>query len=163
LAPAALQSNISATHAACATCADGVLLVNTVGGTAPYTFTWSPAGGNNAEATGLLPGCYTVSVEDVKGCIAETSSCVSISTGLSDVSLNSHLLIYPNPAKTEVTLQLNAGSFSYRLYSSLGQVVLEKQMNKNEVSIDLTHLAKGVYLIEVESGAEVLRKKIILE
>lgn len=38
------------------------------GGTAPYTYSWAPSGGNAATATGLCPGTYTVTVTDANGC-----------------------------------------------------------------------------------------------
>lgn len=39
----------------------------------PYTYTWTPTGGNNSTATGLTAGTYTVSVTDKSGCTAKTS------------------------------------------------------------------------------------------
>jgi gliding motility-associated-like protein len=38
------------------------------GGTAPYTYSWSPSGGTNATATGLSAGIFTVTVTDASGC-----------------------------------------------------------------------------------------------
>jgi gliding motility-associated-like protein len=43
------------------------------GGTAPYSYAWSPSGGSLATASGLLAGTYTVSVTDVDGCIGSAS------------------------------------------------------------------------------------------
>ncbi|MCC7301156.1 MAG: gliding motility-associated C-terminal domain-containing protein [Bacteroidia bacterium] len=40
------------------------------GGTAPYTYTWTPSGGNSQNATGLTAGTYTVTVTDANGCTA---------------------------------------------------------------------------------------------
>ena len=47
------------------------------GGTNPYTYSWTPAGGTNATATGLTAGSYSLMVTDNNGCTA--SSAVSIS------------------------------------------------------------------------------------
>jgi hypothetical protein len=41
-----------------------------VGGTAPYTYSWSPAGGTGATSTNLPAGTYTVTVIDANGCIS---------------------------------------------------------------------------------------------
>jgi len=38
------------------------------GGTAPYTYQWSPSGGTTATATGLASGVYTVTIHDANGC-----------------------------------------------------------------------------------------------
>ena len=47
------------------------------GGTAPYTYAWSPSGGSSATATGLSAGCYTVLVTDSNGCSTSATACLS--------------------------------------------------------------------------------------
>jgi gliding motility-associated-like protein len=48
--------------------ATGTATIKEAGGTSPYTYTWSPSGGNGPTATGLAPGNYTVIVTDSKNC-----------------------------------------------------------------------------------------------
>ncbi|MFI5149878.1 MAG: kelch repeat-containing protein [Bacteroidia bacterium] len=43
--------------------------VNASGGTGPYTYSWTPSGGNTATATNLSAGNYTCTVTDAGGCI----------------------------------------------------------------------------------------------
>ncbi|MBL0046488.1 MAG: T9SS type A sorting domain-containing protein [Bacteroidetes bacterium] len=43
---------------------DGYASVSVSGGTAPYTYSWTPSGGNGSSATGLSSGTYTVYMED---------------------------------------------------------------------------------------------------
>lgn len=43
---------------------DGSASVSVSGGTAPYTFSWTPSGGNAASASGLAAGMYIVYIED---------------------------------------------------------------------------------------------------
>jgi gliding motility-associated-like protein len=38
------------------------------GGTSPYTYNWSPSGGNSPSLTDLEPGSYFVTVTDANGC-----------------------------------------------------------------------------------------------
>lgn len=162
-APSVLQSVVSVSNAACSSCATGSLFANASGGVAPYTYTWSPSGGNAAQAFNLLPGCYTVSIKDANGCTTETNSCVQFNTGLPNYTLNNSLLIYPNPAKESVTLELNGKSFDFVLYNNLGQLIFSKKDNQNTEVIDLNNFAKGVYLIEVSVGKEVVRKKLLVD
>ena len=58
----------SLTNVSCFGSADGTATISATGGTAPYTYAWSPSGGNSATATGLAPGTYTVAVTDDTGC-----------------------------------------------------------------------------------------------
>jgi hypothetical protein len=59
-----------------ATCGnnDAELSVTPTGGFGPYSYSWSPAGGNT-QSTGqiLAPGMYTVTVSDTSGCTAQGS------------------------------------------------------------------------------------------
>lgn len=65
--PAALAHTVNIVQPGCAV-ATGTATIAETGGTAPYTYSWSPSGGNGSTATGLTPGNYTVTVTDSKGC-----------------------------------------------------------------------------------------------
>ncbi len=46
----------------------GTATITESGGTPPYTYAWSPSGGNGPTASGLTPGDYIVTVTDSKSC-----------------------------------------------------------------------------------------------
>lgn len=52
---------------------DGSATANALGGSDPYTYQWSPSGGNAATASGLGSGVYTVTITDADGCNASES------------------------------------------------------------------------------------------
>lgn len=49
---------------------DGTATIGVTGGTTPYSYSWSPSGGNAATASSLGVGSYTVTVTDNAGCIS---------------------------------------------------------------------------------------------
>ncbi|MFN4233283.1 MAG: T9SS type B sorting domain-containing protein [Bacteroidia bacterium] len=63
-------SNPQQTNVTCFGLSNGTASVTVSGGTAPYTYSWSPFGGNAASASGLSAGTYTVTVTDNAGCSA---------------------------------------------------------------------------------------------
>jgi large repetitive protein len=65
-------SVVSLTNVLCNGGNTGSATVNISSGTAPYFVSWSPYGGNNTTASGLIAGTYTVTVTDVIGCIVTT-------------------------------------------------------------------------------------------
>ncbi|HXB39718.1 MAG TPA: PKD domain-containing protein [Bacteroidia bacterium] len=65
--PTALVLTASTTSASCAG-NNGTASATVSGGTGPYTYTWTPVGGNSANATGLAGGNYTISISDANGC-----------------------------------------------------------------------------------------------
>jgi gliding motility-associated-like protein len=48
--------------------ADGIAIANVSGGTAAYTYLWTPGGGTNDTLSNLSPGTYTVTVSDANSC-----------------------------------------------------------------------------------------------
>ncbi len=55
----------------------GSALIDSINGTSPYTYHWSPSGGSDSLATGLAPGAYTVSLKDANGCVGTQTATIS--------------------------------------------------------------------------------------
>ena len=90
-----------------ATCgqSNGSASVSVSGGTSPYTYTWSPAGGNTANAGNLSGGTYSVTASDANSCL--TTQTVTITSSNSPtLSVNSATLCAGNSA----TLTVNGAS-----------------------------------------------------
>ncbi|RYY53703.1 MAG: hypothetical protein EOO09_17020 [Chitinophagaceae bacterium] len=56
------------TNVTCYNGSNGAATVTPSGGIAPYTYSWSPAGGTAASATGLSAGTYNVTITGAFGC-----------------------------------------------------------------------------------------------
>ncbi|MDX2171593.1 MAG: S8 family serine peptidase [Bacteroidota bacterium] len=159
-----VTTSLSFTNASCSSCPDGIAGVTAAGGAGPYTYSWTPSGGTLAIANGLAPACYTVITSDSQNCTSSASVCVGFSTRLNQTSLvNNSLLIYPNPAQTQVIINYVGAEFSYTVYNNLGQLIDSKQNNLNMSVINLNSYSKGIYLIEVTVGKETVHKKLIVE
>ncbi len=62
---------------------NGQTSVSASGGSSPYSYSWSPSGGTNAAATGLIAGTYSVTVTDLLGCTS--SAQVNVSENLAPI------------------------------------------------------------------------------
>lgn len=70
--------------------------------------------------------------------------------------------IWPNPATDYLKIMTDNGS-GVRLYNSLGVLVKEVDLRVGEGYIDVSGLAKGVYLVEIKQNANTRVEKIIVE
>ncbi|MES2131390.1 MAG: PKD domain-containing protein [Bacteroidota bacterium] len=72
--PGPTVSIVSTTSISCYGGSNGTATAGVAGGTGPFTYTWSPSGGNNPTATGLTIGSYTVSITAGNGCLTSATS-----------------------------------------------------------------------------------------
>ncbi|MES2678660.1 MAG: PKD domain-containing protein [Bacteroidota bacterium] len=71
--PAPFVSISSTTNVSCFGGSDGSATAMIIGGTGPFTYSWSPAGGSAATATSLIAGSYNVLVNAANGCTSSAS------------------------------------------------------------------------------------------
>lgn len=76
-------------------------------------------------------------------------------TGISEISLNSGVSIYPNPATDVLNITSKQNSIQqFTITNLLGEVIVNsKQVTGNTVTVNTAELAQGVYIIRVQSGA----------
>lgn len=75
---------------------DGTATATPTGGTAGYTYSWAPSGGNAATATGLIAGTYTVTVTDANGCISTQSTIITQTSSLSSSVTQTNVSCFGN-------------------------------------------------------------------
>jgi hypothetical protein len=66
--PSTITATTNSNEPTCNGDANGTATVTVSGGTAPYTYSWSPSGGTAATATGLIAGAYTCTITDSNMC-----------------------------------------------------------------------------------------------
>ncbi len=78
--------------------------------------------------------------------------------GENNISAN----VYPNPTKGEVTLEGN-GLSHVRIVNAFGQTVYDADLEGDQVRIDLSGFAKGIYMMHIEAQGGQAVKKIVVE
>ena len=133
------------------------------GGTGPFTVQWSNSQ-SGATITNLAIGTYTLTITDHNGCSQSDTVVISQTTGISTVDGNIQMVIYPNPAKNEISVDLGSISAltTLSVRNVLGQQVIFKQLNAMHNSIDISGLGSGVYTFQVREGANVVVQEVIV-
>jgi gliding motility-associated-like protein len=70
LTPGGTAAITASTNVTCNGLCNGSLTAGMIGGSSPFTFSWTPGGQTNATATNLCPGTYTCVITDFYGCKA---------------------------------------------------------------------------------------------
>jgi gliding motility-associated-like protein len=103
----------SSNDVSCFGSTDGDATASATGGTAPYTYSWSPSGGSAATTTGLAAGNYTVTVTDNTGCIGTANvtigppSAITLTEAITDASCGN------TDGQISVVASGGAGGFTY--------------------------------------------------
>jgi hypothetical protein len=89
---------------------------------------------------------------------------LSTSAGISDITIENSLNIYPNPAINDVTLtNIMLQNVTVSLYSIDGKLLLKKRLDQGNNTIDISGLSKGIYFITSTNVTGVIQKKFIKE
>ncbi len=122
-------------------------------------FVWSRAvSGNHLESVtkmkqdvALIRGHY----------LQQTQLPCESETGIADLKPDSHFKLFPNPAKTEFSIELPAGSSfeELSLWNGLGEPVLKTTLTK----VSTESLPAGLYLVHVRTGNGSSTQRLIIQ
>jgi len=69
--------------------------------------------------------------------------------------------VYPNPSENQLRIKSLNKIDKVEIFNLLGQRVIIKHSLKNEVSIDISHLSKGVYIVRASVEGKIAVRKIV--
>ena len=142
-----------------------------VGGTSPYTYTWSTSPAQNtATATGLAKGTYTVTVKDANLCnttatvtVLGPNSIETISAGITTLN------VYPNPSNGVFNLEVSlkdASDLTISVSDIAGRKAFEtteKNVTDLTKQISLNNLSKGIYIVNIKTATGSANQRIVIE
>jgi len=79
------------------------------------------------------------------------------------VETNEIYTVYPNPASDMITVSLNGirGDVSLKIYDVQGRLVKDEFLYNLDTQIDVSDLAKGVYIISVDEEKMPINKRFV--
>ncbi|MDF2453015.1 MAG: hypothetical protein K0S26_2519, partial [Bacteroidota bacterium] len=129
----------SQTNLNCNGAANGAATINVTTGSGPYTYTWSPSGGNATSANGLSAGGYTVTVGYGLGCTTSTIVNITQPAAIS-VSLST----------TPATCGNYDGTATASASGGNGSLTYLWSVNSNSTTV--SGLSAGTYTVVVTDG-----------
>ena len=89
-----------------------------------------------------------------------------INSAVDKCTYDKGFIVYPNPFNDHLTLKVpsvEGKTFNVVIYSTLGKVVFQQNINVEDASLNLDNLGKGTYILNIvdASGKKVHTRKII--
>jgi len=126
------------------------------------------AGATNSThlvTSSALNGAYTAVVTSAAGCAspASASQSVAVLLGIAARATAPLVQLYPNPATGQCRVEVAAAGWAQvEVFNTLGQMV-RAQPVAAATTLNLQGLARGVYTVRVQLGAETVVKRLLLE
>lgn len=97
--------------------------------------------------------------------LATKPVCKDNSVGIRNISREDYYTVYPNPAKSVLTVHSTQGNTTtaYELVDVLGKLVLKGEGSGNDFTIPVSDLKQGIYFLRLISNGSMAQKKIVKE
>jgi hypothetical protein len=150
------------------------LTANPLGATSPYQgFQWfvdsgsvnyAVTGETNLTYAAAPNGLYWFMVTDANGCVDSAQYSLQVPTGLIQINQEEGISLYPNPATNQLNVQFdfNATDINVEIYDINGALVRSYGRvngSLNEISIDVSGLANGMYMLGARSTEQSFFRK----
>lgn len=84
--------------------------------------------------------------------------------GISEPDVKWTALVYPNPTKGMVSIELEGismNNYSTTVYDIFGKQLMKQKMWTGRSAIDISEFESGIYIVEIEAGGKKIRQRII--
>ena len=71
-------------------------------------------------------------------------------------------MVYPNPTKGDIIVECE-GLSHVRIVNAFGQTVYDADLEGDQTRIDLSQMAKGIYMMHLEAAGGQTVRKIVVE
>jgi len=133
----------------------------------PFHVLWEN-GDTTLESQRLHEGWNTVSISDASNCPILDSVNISTSTmGISVIDVSKSILVFPNPAKDYVTIDLglvDASASGIEMMSTDGKLLKSLSGTlRDKIQVETKGLSNGIYYFRIKlSDGTIANKKVIV-
>jgi len=108
--------------------------------------------------------CYVAEASDVNSCLRSGIVCIQVDSCLNSFSENvNNFIIYPNPAKDNISISFNDNAFySVSLLNMSGEVLEVSTFYSGNNTINIEKYKAGIYFVKVETKNASFYKKIMI-
>lgn len=136
----------------------------TDGETVNYTFSYTIPATYDIDQISVV----VVVLDADTGYVVNSNMAYAGTLSVNDLEVNAGFSVYPNPATDIVNLQINQdGKFAVKIYDITGKEVFVKTpeflTSNSALSLNVSSLSQGVYIISIEGEHQSFSKKLIIQ
>lgn len=138
------------------------------GGTPPYTYAWTPASKvKNPESPYTNPTAqseigFILTVTDQNNCSGSDTVFIELVSGFEDFP--EEIKLYPNPAGNYLNLSdLKDAVHKIRAINLEGKAIELRYRKERGITIDVSNLRSGTYILQFVQTDKILNRKIVIE
>jgi hypothetical protein len=135
-----------------------VAYINGTGGTAPYTYAWSPGGLATSSIPVVQGNTYECTITDANNCsfVLNTGPIQRLTTNTDETNNNlNNISIYPNPTDGILIIVSPNGINSVKVFTERGSLynsIIPQNVGNNRYEVLLEDLVPGIYDIRIETN-----------
>lgn len=119
------------------------------------------SGATDSIYTFTQNGLYSVTVTNTIGCNYTYSYTVT-NTGIASEKDLAGVSFFPNPVTNHLTINnSNKKELTIKLFDAAGKLILEEKIISDTYNIATNNVDKGMYFLEIQSGTDISRAKIV--
>lgn len=152
------------------TSCDGSITVDVNGGTAPYSYAWTPAGPDDDQNNNLCTGSYSVTITDANSCTYDVSG-VLITVDVPSISMEGiSIHTSPNPGNGLFQVSVSSSAtvdLAWQVTDSQGRLVTSSSgqtvvSGETKFVLDMTSSANGVYFLQMNLNEEKATVQLVI-
>ncbi len=105
----------------------------------------------------------SMTVFDITSNIVDSVLCF-VNTNI-DIAPDLYIKVFPNPSKGSIRLQFNEPMLGeLEMYDTMGNIVLEKEINENDIELNLENFSSGFYILKLndKNSKNIYSTKLII-
>jgi hypothetical protein len=114
----------------------------------------------SSEVNIINNGNYAVEILSAEGCSAVSEEEFIVITNIEETELLSEVWVYPNPTSGLLSIRTSAHITDVAVYDMMGRAVWQQSNINGIEQLDLSHLASGQYVLQLQSEEKFTTQKV---